>query len=101
MTRTYKEVVEAREQELEQFRGAYQEAKALAGGRDGKEIITLTRLLKSYLMGESPEKAVYIVAQATMLANKLAEPFVLIENYEAKRKDLEKLKLQLPAEVTG
>ncbi len=94
--RTYSEVIDAREKELEKFRDQYQEAKALTAGRDGREMLTLARLLKSYQMGDHMEKAVYIVAQATMLVNKMVEPFAVIEAFEQKKKDFEALKKQAP-----
>lgn len=96
MSRAYPEVITAtvakREKELEELRGRYQEAKAKAAGRDGKALIEIARLLKAYQMGDNPEKAVYIVAQVTMLINTLVAPFVIIEDYEARVKTLDELK---------
>jgi hypothetical protein len=101
MSRTYGEVIEAREKELDQFRGKYQAAKALTAGRDSKDVIEIHRLLRAYIAGDSPEKAVYIVAQAAMLADKMAEPFLIIEAYDNKVKSLDAMKQQLNPEVTG
>jgi len=100
MSRTYAEVVDARRKELDELRGKYQLAKAQTVARiDGPELTVLARLLRSYVAGEPPEKAVYIVAQASMLVNKMAEPFAIIDAFDQKKEALEQLEKNLV--VTG
>ena len=94
MSRTYKEVIESREIELEAVRGKYQEAKAKVAGLDGKDLLNLARLLRTLQAGDTGEKAIYIVAQATMLVNIMAEPFIIVDAYEARAKSIEELRNQ-------
>lgn len=87
------EIIEQREEELEQLRPAYLEALKITKGRsDGKDVIDLARLLKTYQAGESPDKAIYILAQATMLVNKLVLPFAVVVGYTTKEQELIKLR---------
>jgi hypothetical protein len=94
MSRTYREVIESREAELEAVRGKYQEAKAKAAGHDGSALLNLARLLRTFQAGDTGEKAIYIVSQATMLVNTMAEPFIIVDAYEARTKSLEELRNQ-------
>ena len=87
------QIIEQRGKELERDRSAYLEALSAVDGRtDGKDMVDLARLLKSYQAGESSEKAIYILAQAAMLVNKLVMPFAIVRNYEVKEQELEKLR---------
>jgi len=81
-----------KEKELEQDRGKYLAAKKATAGRDSEEMIALARLVKSYQAGEVPEKAVYILAQATALIAKMVLPFAIVINYETKEREVEKLR---------
>jgi len=104
MARDYPEHNEALEQrrseritqhlkELDQMRPAYLEAKETVKGRsDRDDILALAQLLKAYHAGDSGETAIFIVAQAAMLVNKLVMPFAIVRNYEAKENEVEKLR---------
>jgi hypothetical protein len=87
------DLIKQREDELAQLYVAYKEAgRSISGRVDGKELIDLARLMKTYQAGDSPEKAVYVLAQATMLVNKMVIPFLVVANYENKERELDKLR---------
>jgi hypothetical protein len=87
------ERITQRLKELDQMRPAYLEAKEAVQGRtDRDDVVALAQLLKSHQAGDSGEKAIFIVAQAAMLVNKMVMPFALVRNYEEKEKEVEKLR---------
>ena len=93
MVKRKADVVAQRTKELDQLRGEYLANKGAVQDRtDGKDVLELARLLKSYQPGEPSEKAIYIVAQATMLIHKLVSPFAIVRNYEEKERALEELR---------
>jgi len=87
-------VIQQRENELEKSRGKYQLARAQTAGRNGEDLIKLFKLLRSYRPGESPEKAVYILAQVTTLLAALVEPYLVIEDYEGRERTIDKVREQ-------
>lgn len=94
--RHYQEVLEQREKELEKRRGEYQSAKAMTVSPVNiNEIASLYQLLRSYIPGDQSEKAVYIVAQATMVVEKIYKPFSIVEEYERKKKTIEQMREQV------
>ena len=87
------EVLDQRLKELDQMRPAYLEALEVIKGRtDRDEVLALAQLLKSYHAGDPGETAIYIVAQAAMMVNKLVMPFAVVRNYETKVDEAEKLR---------
>ena len=86
-------VIKEYEDELIALSATYADAKrSITGRTDGKDLIDLAKMLRSYKAGEPPDKAVYIIAQATMLVDKLVKPFVVVANYENREKQLDKLR---------
>jgi hypothetical protein len=87
------EIADQYSKELEKQRPEYLQAKESTRGRsDSTQILDLARLLKSYHAGEPGEKAIFIVAQAALLVHELVLPFAIVTNYEAKEKEIEKLR---------
>jgi hypothetical protein len=87
------EVADQYSKDLEKQRPAYLQAREATEGRtDRDQVVELARLLKSYHAGDPGEKAIYVVAQAAMLVHELVMPFAVVTNYEAKEKEVEKLR---------
>ena len=87
------QVIEQRQKDLDRLHPNYLAAKAAVDGRqDGPELVILSRMLQTYRPGDPGEKAIYIVAQATMLIEKLVAPFAVVSNYEVRETELSNLK---------
>ena len=95
MTRSYAEVFQARAKELDADRGKYQlakaEAAALGSAKHREELLTLFRIVASYRAGDSGEKAIYLLAQTSMRLLSMVGPLLIMEQFEAREADFNKL----------
>ena len=96
MTRNYVEIYQARAKEIDALRGKYQLARAEAAVLGSnpvtqRKLLSLARMAASYLPGESGEKAIYLLANISLMLGTLIEPLLIIERFESKEADFEKL----------
>jgi len=97
MSRDYPEIVEARGKELDALRGKYQKAKAdataLGSDKHQQDLLLLHKLMATYRAGDTGERAIYLVAQATFILDSIIAPIRIVNEYEEKERSLEKLKV--------
>lgn len=92
--------LEQRKKALQGLYSTYEKAKALLETEEYKLLFdNVVEMVASYQPGESSEKAIYVLAQAALIAQRIRGPREVIEKYESAQRTVKDLSLRLGLDV--
>jgi len=82
--------LERRQQELVRDREKYEKAKVETRNFNPDIVMDMYNTVAKYNPGDDPNKAIWTLAQLSLMINSVAEPFKVVAEYERKKDAIKK-----------
>ena len=82
--------LERRQQELNRDRDKYEKAKAQVSNFNPDIVMDMYNAVTKYNPGDDPNKAIWVLAQLSLMINSVADPFRIVAEYERKKNAVKK-----------